>query len=250
MKQEIIRLKTNWERKQGRVTYYIQLDHHQVIIGEHVGSGHSDNASACSYTDFLKGRFQDHILSYFDQDVLNDVITAVLVAPDYGPYVDKRNTIAAAYTILKNIPLNPALADLPTDPNTEKGSKNYGNAGGYKTIVSSSTLTMTVERDQGFLAPNTGGEVIPFQLSGHASHAVALQDMFFLVVSDDYAIINAKGVLLPKEYNIFGSFLRINTVFRRQDMVCFGYAWFHGSHQNGWLQYQCGEGFIGRWEKS
>ena len=239
-------LQTNWERQDGRVTHYIRIRHWQVIVGSHAGSGHTDNASACEYEVFLNGRFHPHILAHFDKAVLTAVIAAVQFAQTYPSFIAKRDKTAAAYAFLERIPIAPTLADLPRHPDTENGATNYGNGGGYKTILHSDTVTLTVERHEGFVMANEGGEKRPFTLPGHASSAVALQDHFYLVVSDAYAIITPDGTVLTQERNIFGTFLRINAVYRREGTICFGYFWLEGEHPRGWLRYELGVGFNGR----
>ena len=238
-------LQTIWERSDNTVTHYIRLDHSQVVVGSHSSSGQTDNASACSYDEFLNGRFHTHIITYFDQKVLSDVIDSVNAAESYAPFVAKREERHAANTLLGHIPMDDTLAELVNASDTEKGFRNYGNAGGYKTILRSDTVTLTVERNKGFVMSNDGGEPYPFTLPGHASSVVALRDHFYLVVSDDYAVITPQGVVLENELSLFGSFLRINAVFRYADTICYGYYWFRGDAPRGWLRYELGVGFNG-----
>ncbi len=239
-------LRTSWERQDDRITHYIRITHWQVIVGSHAGSGHTDNASACGYDEFVNGRFHSHILTYFDEGVLTAVLAAVQAAQTYPPFIAKRNKTAAAHAFLESIPIDPALADLPRQPDTENGATNYGNGRGYKTILRSDTVTLTVERSEGFVMPNKGGEKQAFSLPGHASSAVALHDHFYLVVSDAYAIITPDGTVMTQERSIFGTFLRINAVYRRGETICFGYFWLQGEHPRGWLRYVLGVGFNGR----
>lgn len=247
-------LQTSWERQdggpeQGPITHYIRINHWQVIVGSHAGSGHTDNASACEYEAFLNGRFHSHILTHFDEAVLTAVIAAVQNAQTYPPFIARRKKTAAAHAFLERVPIDPALADLPRHPDTENGFYNYGNGGGYKTILRSDSVTLTVERNEGFVVKNEGGEKRPFTLPGHASSAVALHDHFYLVVSDAYAIITPDGTVLTQERDTFGTFLRINAVYRREDTICFGYFWLQGEHPRGWLRYVLGVGFNGRYLK-
>ncbi len=101
---------------------------------------------------------------------------------------------------------------------------------------------------------NEGGEKRPFTLPAHASSTVALHDYFYLVANDDYAIISPDGTILKKEMAtstplstaVFGTFLRINRVWRLNDTICFGYFWLHGEYPRGWLKYELGVGFNGR----
>jgi hypothetical protein len=249
-----VSLRTSWERQDDRITHYIRITHWQVIVGSHAGSGHTDNASACGYDEFVDGRFHTHILAHFDEGVLTAVLAAVQAAQTYPPFIAKRDKTAVAHAFLESIPIDPTLADFPRHPDTENGATNYGNGGGYKTILRSDTVTLTVERNEGFVMPNEGSEkqalrhssVQAFTLPGHASSTVALHDHFYLVVSDAYAIVTPDGAVLTQERPIFGTFLRINAVYRLEDTVCFGYFWLRGEHPRGWLRYVLGVGFNGR----
>lgn len=250
-------LQTSWERKKGEITHYIRINHLFVIIGSHAGSGHTDNAGTCSHEDFLndslRGRqFQASIQREFGDDLLTAVIAAVQSAKTNPAFIAKHKKSNAALAMLERIPLDPALADLPTHPDTENGGYNYGNGGGYKTVLRSDTVTFTVERNEGVVT-DANGEKRPFILPGHASDAVALHDHLYIVVSDDYAVIGPDGSLLTPETgqsSVFGTFLRISSVYRRNETVCFRYFWLQGEHPQGWLRYELGVGFNGRWQKS
>ena len=117
-------LQNYWEQKNGRLTHYIRLDHQQLVVGSHAGSGQTDNASACNYAEFLDGRFHTHIRTHFDETTLTAVIAAVHAARTHSPFIAKRNKTITASAWLKSIPIDPALADLPTHPDVENG---FGN---------------------------------------------------------------------------------------------------------------------------
>jgi len=162
------------------------------------------------------------------------------------PFIAKRNKTITASAWLESIPIDPTLADLPNHPEAENGFRNYGNAGGYKTILHSDTVTLTVDRNNGFLMANESGKQKAFTLPAHASSVVALHDYFYVVVGDDYAVIAPDGTILEKETRTFGTFLRINRVWRLDDTICFGYFWFQGDAPRGLLRYELGVGFNGR----
>ncbi|MCP5099845.1 MAG: hypothetical protein GY943_30180 [Chloroflexi bacterium] len=48
---------TYWENKQGNAIHYVHLTADGIVIGSHMGSGHTDNASSSDYAEFLNGRF-------------------------------------------------------------------------------------------------------------------------------------------------------------------------------------------------
>jgi len=101
-------LKTCWKQKQGKITHYVQITNNKVVVGVHAGSGHSDNAAACSHYQFLKGYFHSHVLNHFNQIILDSVIKTVQKSLGYPPYIAKRNAIELAHSLNKSIPLNPA----------------------------------------------------------------------------------------------------------------------------------------------
>ncbi len=216
-------------------------------MGSHSGSGHTDAASTCSYASFLAGHFNAEILRIFGADILDDIRSSVRNAESDPLFAKKRHAERSLLDALSATPLDARLAGLLGSPPTEKGSLNYGNAGGYKTLLRSDTLTLTLERDAGFLTPHAGGEQINFQLPGFASDTVAWQDHFYTIVHSDIAIITPTGEVITEKNSIFGDDLRIITVNRYKDVVFFAYRWFYGNHPRGWLQYEMGEGFTGRW---
>lgn len=240
-------LGTGWERKDGQVTHYIHIDYRSVVIGSHMESGHTDNASSCGYDAFLGGHFHDHIRNYFNDSVLNAVVESVKNAAQYPAFVQKNKLIEAAVEALEQIPLDPTIGNIFQAAATEKGSKNYGNMGGYKTEVHSRTRRITIERSSGMLIPADGGKPIPIEFPGHASGVVASQDHFFVVVNDDFVVVTPNGDIRPNEMTIFGSDIRIEHVYRRDDVVCFGYRWFDGSYPPGLLRYDIRKGVVGRW---
>ncbi len=237
----------HWEKTKDKTTYYIRIDHFQVIVGKHQGSGHTDNAGVCSYADFLAGRFHAEITSAFDADILDEVIAAVKSADSDPIFSKKRRAERTLLDALNAIPLDATLAGLLQRPPTERGAPNYGNGGGYKTILKSDTLTLTFERDKGVLVPHAGGDPINMILPGHGSDVVALNDHFYIIISDDLVVVKPNGDIIKERGSIFGETLRISTVNRHEDVVYIAYRWFQNQHPRGWLRYEIGEGFTGRW---
>ncbi len=239
----------HWEKKKDKTTYYIRIDHFQIIVGEHQGSGHTDNAGVASYADFLAGHFQSDIRRVFGENVLDEVIAAVKSADDDPVFAKKRSAERSLLETLNGIPLDATLAGLLQDPPTERGALNYGNGGGYKTILKSDTLTLTFERDKGILTPNVGGDPITVTLPGHGSDAVTLNDHFYIIVSDDLVVVKPNGEIIKERGSLFGETLRITTVNRHEDVIYIAYRWFFGNHPRGWLRYEVDKGFTGRWVK-
>ncbi len=242
---------THWQNQEGDTTHYIWIDYSQVIVGSHHGNAQTSNVSVCSYNDFVKGCFHAHILSYFNSEVLNEVLYALQYAENDSTFSAKRRSIKLADDILYRIPFDISLADLRNHPDTENGAHNYGNSGGYKTIVCSDTAILSVERDEGFVITGEGKKKA-FNLSAYASSVVALNDYFYLVVSDDYMIIDPDGCVLKKaafDTHIFGEFLRLNSVRKLANIICFDYFWLEENKPRGWLKYELGVGFTGRWQE-
>lgn len=242
-------MKTAWEKQQDGVTYYIQLTSQEIIIGSHAGSGHTDNAGAVLYGDFLQGQYHDLIRRDFGPDVLTEVIEAVHAAATHPPFLTQREHRARLQAFLEAIPIDPNLNALPRWPTTESGYQNYGNAGGYKTVVHSANFTLTTERDQAILAERTSGRVIThLTLPGHIADVVALDDHFYLKVNDDMAVIASDGSFAAAPgSSIFGAELRLSRLYRYQDWIVYSYHWLGMPDGKGLLRYQVGQGFTARW---
>ena len=72
---------TYWERTRDGTTYYVSIEATQVLVGEHSGSGHSDNAGTCSHAEFVAGRWHAHVKANLGSGVLSEVLAALAVAP-------------------------------------------------------------------------------------------------------------------------------------------------------------------------
>lgn len=242
-------MKMMWEKQQDGTTLYIQLTAQEVVVGSHAGSGHTDNAGATLHGDFLQGQYHDLIRRDFGLDVLAEVIEAVHAAATHPPFLAQREHRAKLQAFLNAIPIDPNLNALPRWPDTEAGYRNYGNAGGYKTVVHSDNFTLTTERDQAILEERTSGRVIThLTLPGHIADVVALADYFYLKVSDDIAVIAPDGSFAAAPGSgIFGAELRLSRLYRYQDWIVYGYYWIGIPYGEGLLRYQVGQGFTARW---
>ncbi|MHA1786332.1 MAG: hypothetical protein ACTSVY_12070 [Candidatus Helarchaeota archaeon] len=45
--------------------------------------------------------------------------------------------------------------------------------------------------------------------------------------------------------SIFGSWLRLESVYRNKDVMFFGYWWFNHEYNDGLLKFELGKGFSG-----
>ncbi|MBP7999463.1 MAG: DHH family phosphoesterase [Chloroflexi bacterium] len=242
-------MKTSWETNNNGTTRYIHINAQEVVVGSHSGSGHTDNAGAVLHADFLQGQYHNLIQREFGPDVLAEVIEAVHAAATHPPFVAQREHQAKLHTFLDAIPIDPHLNALPRWPDTEHGYRHYGNAGGYKTIVHSDTLTLTTEKQQAILEHTATGEIIAsLVLPGHISDVVPLADHFYLLVSDDMAVIAPDGSLAAAPGSgLFGAELRLGRVYRHGTTIAYNYHWLGAPYGRGLLRYQVGQGFTGRW---
>ena len=243
-------MKTSWETKDGKRTSYVHVETYKVIVGEHYGSGHIDNAGTCTHAEFLKGRYQDEILAAFGRTTLNEVIAAVENADKNPHFKATKDRVDRNLAYIMAVPEAPELERIHRHSETENGYFQYGNAGGYKTELESTNVTLFVESRDGFIADATGRRH-PFQLKGHCSAVVERLDHFFLIHSDHFAEIGPDGNILfdtrsgPTEA-IFGDDLRLKNCYRNEDTIFVAYWWFGGMHPDGLLRYESGAGFTGR----
>lgn len=67
----------SWEKTKGKEVNYIYLYSDHFVIGNHYGSGHTDNAGQCTVKEFLGGRFQDLIIKRFGKKVLEEILLLI-----------------------------------------------------------------------------------------------------------------------------------------------------------------------------
>ena len=251
-------MKTSWEKIKGPRTEYVDVTRNQVIVGHHYGTGMSDTAGSCSHQEFLEGRFQDLILERFGEIVLQEVIKTVRKASIYPPFLEQKKEIKQLRQYLDAIPIDLNLKKLNQNPNIINGFSFYGNNGGYKTIIESDTATLFFDSERGYI--EKGSERIRLELPGHGSAVVELHDLFYIIIDQNLVVINIKGRIAYNSTNehvkgnikeqIFGSYLRMNSVFRHEETIFVSYWWFNHEFNDGLLKFELGKGFTGRWEIS
>jgi len=69
----------SWEKTKGKKVNYIYLHDNEFVIGEHYGSGHTDNAGSCSIEKFIEGRFQSLVKQNFGEDVLQEIFSLIKI---------------------------------------------------------------------------------------------------------------------------------------------------------------------------
>ncbi|NVM04358.1 MAG: hypothetical protein HWN67_18680 [Candidatus Helarchaeota archaeon] len=221
----------------------------------------SDIAGAVSYKEFLNGRYQDLILESFGQKILDEVINLVNLskAGKVPEFHENKRKILEKKFFIESIPLDESLKDLDDmnkHPETISGFEAYGNAGGYKTIVKSDNLTLFVNSQKGYLE-NIEGKRINFKLKGHCSGVVELHDHFFVIHSDNFAVITPKGEIIFDTWDIkfdptehmFGYGVRLSSVCKNKETIFFRYSFFNSDYPPGLIKFELNKGFTGRWEK-
>ncbi len=254
------KLKTSWEKKDGRLTEYVYVTYKEVVVGHNYGTGMSDMAGAASYKEFLNGRFQDLILETFGQKILDEVINVVKLSMKgkLPEFQNRKREVLEKRFFIETIPLDESLKDLDNldkNPETISGYKAYGNAGGYKTIVKSDNLTLVVDSQKGYLE-DRNGKCIHFTLNGHCSGVVELEDYFYIIHSDNFAVISPQGEVIFDTWNIkfdptehmFGYGVRISNVFKNKKTIFFRYRFFNLDYPPGLIKFELKKGFTGRWE--
>jgi|GEM_PF-6119979 len=117
-----------WSKSNGRGQRYVRVDAYEVVVGEHFGSGHSDNAGTCSHAEFLAGRFQDLIRDDHSARTLAEVVAAVRGAGEAAEFQRARaegTGLAAAWAA---IPEDPSLTALLKSVD-DRGMDHYGGGG-------------------------------------------------------------------------------------------------------------------------
>ena len=68
---------SSWEAQEGKRTFYIHIQGGSVVIGNHLGSGHTDSAGEFSFEQIRQGGWDAHIERHFGAAVLAEVKAAV-----------------------------------------------------------------------------------------------------------------------------------------------------------------------------
>jgi hypothetical protein len=68
---------TEWKRKRGGRTHYVQLLPGAVVIGEDTGDRHHDSAVQCTRDDFVAGRYNDVVQRNLGAAALAEILAAL-----------------------------------------------------------------------------------------------------------------------------------------------------------------------------
>lgn len=235
----------SWETKREGWTHYVHVDGRWVTVGEHAGSGHSDNAGRCTLAEFLAGRYADDIRATQGPAVLAEVEAAARAYADgtlRDPATERAQSLADR---LHAIPVEPTLAEAWHDPAAVQAV--YGNLGGYRTEVATTTHVLTFERMAGSV--RAADNETPVAFPAFASRAIAWRDRFLVIVDDQYAEVTTDGTvrMAPGAGALtLGADLRIATLVSHPDMVLMAYRWFDGALPAGLLGWTPERGLFAR----
>jgi hypothetical protein len=238
---------TKWESKSCNETKYIQITATRLLVGSHSDSGQSDSAVSVTHEEFLEGKYQDLIRSNFGSTTLAEVIDSIHNVSEYPPFVKAIELNRSRRKFLGDLPQKPDLCLLLESTTAQRGCRNYGNAGGYKTVVQGGEGILTIESSHGSIHYPKDGTEYPLALNGHCSSAVGIHDHYYVVHSHDFAEISPRGEILfdTKDLtdSIFGPGFRLIRILEQDGTIAIHYAW---ESTFGLLEYQPGKGFIAR----
>lgn len=68
---------SEWKRRRGGRTHYVQILPGAVVIGEDTGDRHNDSAVQCSAADFVAGRYNDVVRRNLGAAALAEILAAL-----------------------------------------------------------------------------------------------------------------------------------------------------------------------------
>ena len=70
-------MKKSWEKIKGKEVNYLQLFDNKIVVGSHMGNGHTDVAGSCTIEEFITGTYQDIIIDTFGKKILNELLQII-----------------------------------------------------------------------------------------------------------------------------------------------------------------------------
>jgi hypothetical protein len=246
---------TYWEKSKNNSVDFIQVNHNEVVIGSYIKtSSQGGGANSCSHEEFLNGKFHKHIKNYFRSKILNEVIDTVKNAnknPRFQKKIEKTNK---RYDFIHSIPVDTGLKNLDKHTETVNGHDNYCNAGNYKTTIKSGNVTLHTKINNNYIESKRGYKT-KVEIPGICNSVVEKRDYFFVVSNHNFFVISPKGELIysTPDYDdidncIFGTQVRIQRVYKNNEIIFFRYTWFSKEHASGFIKYEIDKGLTGRWE--
>ena len=236
----------SWERTEGRRVHYAHVTAREVVVGSHTGSGHTDHAGACSYAEFLAGRFHDAVRSGLGADVLAELIEAVRGAADDPSFRAERAVRDAIHAMLAAIPQDPTLPALLSAPGLVYGSwALHRGARGLSLACPEGTLSF--DALTAIARPNQG-QPCRVALPGYPSGTLFAGGCWLLATGGALLLDPSGRVRTPASIVAppWGSALRGIDVYALQTRLFFTYRWFHEEDgPPGVCELRPDEGFVG-----
>ncbi|MCP4130800.1 MAG: hypothetical protein GY754_07445 [bacterium] len=256
-------MKTSWERSEGSKNCYVYINANEVVIGSHYGSGHSDNATSCSYSDFLAGKHHGLVLDDFGNEILHEITAYVKKAANFGPFNKQREKADILKKFIYDIPKNSSIKKMINSSSLINGFKYYGNAGGYNTELKTAEYRFFVDCSnpshiRGSITHLRTRDTYHFSLVGYCSSVVLLKNNFYIVCLDNFSVLNSKGVhlystsLLEDENGekIFGEELRVSRTLRYKNAILVQCWWVSADDPDVYLKFDIKKKrFTGRWNR-
>jgi hypothetical protein len=230
-------MKTSWEKTKSGHTHYCYVKPHRVWVGDHHGSGQSDNAGSCTHREFLDGQYQSLIRDVFGKKVLGEVITAVKGIGQLPEVIEKEQLENEQLDNWRKMPVEQGLIRLAAEPDEDGYRDHYGRGPNKSTVVQ---LTREVKivaaggSGKSYLVKPDGGKLeVPIwsrPMIGHGGFAYWAGD--HLLILDVDAILRFDTRSMDKSHGIGGRF-RITNVLRKGEVVMAryqNYFWVDDPH--------------------
>lgn len=253
-------MKTYWETASGEGKHFIDINATEVVIGSTSGPAVTENATACTHEEFLKGMHHEMVREMFGLDTLKEIIACVKKAGTHEPFMDQRRRITDTLDFIREIPPDPGLQGLSEGGSVIDGSRIYGNAGGYNSELKTREWRFFVdcadpENITGTITELATGKTRTVTFPGIVTSAVELEGSLYISCNDNFEVISPEG---DKVFDtalirgsggepVFGSALRVSGTLRVGRAILVRCYWLAGESGGVILRYDPSEKrFIGR----
>ncbi len=256
-------MKTDWKKIIHKDVDWLEIDvtFSHIITRSFYEGGRSWFESTCTHKEFLDGKLQLGIKMDFGEDVLNEVIASVKEAPNYPPFQREKEKMLIRKFFLEQIPRDTSMKKILKHKDTEDGNLNLSNAGSGNILLKSDNFKLILEFD-GPCLENINGEKFPFKLKGYIQAVVELNDFFYIVHSNNFAVVSPEGEIISDTYfykldpklpldplnHLFDYRFSIDNVYKNKNMIFFRYIWDRNYYKPGLIKYELKLGLTGRWE--
>ncbi|NVM04356.1 MAG: hypothetical protein HWN67_18670 [Candidatus Helarchaeota archaeon] len=256
-------MKTDWKKIINKDIDWLELDvtFNQVTIRSFFEGGRSWTENICNHKEFLDGKLQLSIKMDFGEDILNEVVSSVKEAPNYHPFQKEKEKMLIRKFFLEQIPKDNTLKNIQKHKNTINGNSNLSNIEDGKILLKSDNLILGLDLDGHYLE-NIKGVRFPFKLKGYFQAIVELHDFFYIVHSNNFAVISPEGEIFFDTYNykldpklplepnnhLFDYKFSINNVYKHKNTIFFSYNWDRNYYKPGLIKYELELGLTCKWE--